>query len=160
MQVANAMLSLAGDHGNQVPKYGITVAEIVVLRHVHGGDAVKDIEPTGDVERSDFEERDRLAGMFARPVGVKSPVDEVYPGAMARVHKSFVEAFIPDDCFKTVSRVSRATPAAPAPVVPPAPAKRLSKAEKAAVALAAAEAEAAELARQQQADDQAEDILS
>lgn len=123
MQIANALLSLAGDPGNTVPKYGITVAELTVLRVIHGEGAVNEIEPIGEIVRSDREELERLHEMFPRPAGTPSPVRATYPGAVARVHHTFAEVDIPDTCFKATARVSRETPLAQ-------PAGQAPKAEK------------------------------
>jgi hypothetical protein len=112
LQIANALLSLAGDPGNTVPKYNVTVAEITVLRQIHGESAVNEIEPVGEIERSDREELERLHEMFPRPAGTPSPVRAIYPGAVARVHHTFAEVDIPDTCFKATARVSRETPLA------------------------------------------------
>jgi hypothetical protein len=110
MQIANATLALGGDHGNTVPKYGITVAEAVLLMHIHGTDALTEIEPLGEIERSDREEIARLTEVFARPEGTPSPVRAIYPGAMARVHRSFAELGIPDEQFKAAAFVHKAKP--------------------------------------------------
>lgn len=112
MQTANCMLALAGDLGNTVPKYGVTVAEIVVLQHVHGAGSVRDIEPIEEIERSHAEEHTRLKELFPRPDRTPSPVGQVYPGSVAVVHCRFDETDIGEDCFKAKVRVSRETPAA------------------------------------------------
>lgn len=43
-QRCNALLAIGGDRGNQVPKLGVTPAEILVLQEIHGVDAVSDVE--------------------------------------------------------------------------------------------------------------------
>src|SRR5688572_11459997 len=106
MQTANCMVALGGDPGNTVPKYNITVAEMVLLRHIHGERAVFDIVPTGVVQVSDIAECQRLADVFARPEGVTNPVATVYPGARPTIHHSLEEAGFEADLFKATARVA------------------------------------------------------
>lgn len=50
---------------NEVDKIGVTAAEIILLRHVQGGDdAVVNIKEMEPVNRTDEEERERLAMLY------------------------------------------------------------------------------------------------
>lgn len=112
MQTANIMLSLGGDHGNQVYKHAVTAAEIAVLRAIHGDDAVKDIEPTGTVKRSHREERGRLIETYggAKIPDTKTPiVESLFPGVAARVFEDLHELDLPDVFFKATGRQTSAT---------------------------------------------------
>lgn len=116
METANILLSLGGDSGNQVPKFGVTAAEIAVLRLIHGEGAVTDIEPGETLEDvSDREERERLALKYAQakiegPGGQKtSVVDSIYPGAAAHVFRQLDELDIPEEFFKAETRVKPKT---------------------------------------------------
>jgi len=124
MQTANCLVHLAGDAGNSVPKYGVTVSEIVVLQKIHGEDAVVDIQPVGEVERTHRAERQRLEYVYgtAQDDGSRRSkvVDLLFPGAAARLYETFAEAEIIDENFAQTGRVSRAAPVA---VDPPAPAE-------------------------------------
>lgn len=80
MQRCNVTVRLAGDVGNTVPKTNVTVAEIVVLRSVHGDDAVVDIKPTHNCKTPHREERDRLCIIYGRP-----RVDKIFPGVFAKL---------------------------------------------------------------------------
>jgi hypothetical protein len=77
MQLCNCSVLLAGSLLNRVPKKGATVAEIVVLRAVHGGDdAVRNIQPVGMDKRTHAGEFARLCRLY----GAKR-VKELFPGA-------------------------------------------------------------------------------
>ena len=44
MQYAHIMLALGGDGGNQVPKFFVTPAEVLVLQAIHGDQAVTEVD--------------------------------------------------------------------------------------------------------------------
>lgn len=134
MQTANCLVKLGGDSGNTVPKYGVTVSEIVVLQKIHGDDAVVDIQPTGTVERSHRAERQRLDYAYgaAQDDGSRRSkvVDLLFPGAAARLYETFEEAEILEDNFAQTGRVAHTAPvsaaepeaaSAPAPAADAAP---------------------------------------
>lgn len=125
MQTATILLHLAGDPGNTVPKCDITAAEIAVLRVIHGGEAVQEIAPTGDVDRSNREELVRLRSIYGKTERDKCPVENLFPGAAARVFEDLAELDIPEAFYKALARV-----AAPAP-------SRKATGKKAAAASAA-----------------------
>lgn len=102
MQTASIMLALAGDGGNTVPKYYVTPAEVAVLQHIHGSDAVSEIAIAGDVKRSNREERTRLLEKYGRNEDGRwqSPaVDALFPGVAARVFETFREMELPRELF-------------------------------------------------------------
>lgn len=108
MEVANIVLSLAGDAGNTVPKFNVTAAEIAVLREIHGEEAVHDIEPIGTIERTSRAERQRLTEIYGRmhEGQRRAPaVERLFPGAAARVFETIEELELPEDFFKAESRV-------------------------------------------------------
>lgn len=109
MQLINAMISLGGDHGNTVAKFGITVAEVAVLQAIHGNDAVKEIEIVGSVERSHRQEIARLLAVYGRMHDGKdvSPVSTLFPGAAARVFEKLDELDIPDEFYAANSRPAK-----------------------------------------------------
>lgn len=107
MQTANVLLSLGGDHGNQVMKHDVTASEIAVLRAIHGDDAVKDIEPGKDVKRSNRDERARLLGTYgaAKSEEGKPIVEGMFPGVAARVFDTLAELELPDSFFKATGHL-------------------------------------------------------
>jgi hypothetical protein len=61
-------LRLDGSVLNEVPKDGVTAAEIEMLRGLHGSDAIVNIKDAGSVERSDADERARVHAQFINPL--------------------------------------------------------------------------------------------
>lgn len=60
-------LRSGGDSGiftGEVPKYDLTTPEILILKAIHGDDAVAAVKKTGIDKRTDRSERDRLAGLY------------------------------------------------------------------------------------------------
>ena len=116
MQTANVMLAIAGDARNTVPKYGVTAAEVAVLRYIHGDDAVFDIDVLDeDVKRTHRQEIGRLTEDYGRQEGerrVSPAVAELYPGAAARVFETFAELELPDELYIAEKRqpAKRAAP--------------------------------------------------
>ncbi|MEC5291587.1 MULTISPECIES: hypothetical protein [unclassified Aurantimonas] len=128
MQIANVLVSLAGDHRNTVPKLGVTAAEIPVLQAIHGADAVREIEPAGEIKRSNREERDRLVRIYRAKEG-RSPVEQLYPGIAARVFETLDELGLNEEFFKAERRLRPNS----------APSKSAKKSASAAKTAAAAE---------------------
>lgn len=64
MQTYNAIVRLGGELHNEVEKKNLTAPEILVLRKVHGQDAVVKIEPSGewDDHFSKVTRRDEVTG--------------------------------------------------------------------------------------------------
>lgn len=106
MQIATIMLALGGDMGNTIPKYEVTAAEIAVLNAIHGGSAVHDIEPTGDIVRSNSTELSRIRAIYggAKDSEDNRIVDILFPGAAARVFSEISELEIDESFFKPLSR--------------------------------------------------------
>ena len=117
MQTANIMLALGGNMGHTISKYGVTAAEIAVLREIHGEAAVFDVDPQPDVKRSMREERARLLEIYGKPPGSReiSAVEVLFPGAAARVFESLDELELDPSFYKATSR---ATPKAAEPEEP------------------------------------------
>lgn len=67
MKLYDCKVRLGGSVMNEVRKAGITAAEVVVLRLLHGDDAVADIVEVGDVKREGKVERERLYRAYASP---------------------------------------------------------------------------------------------
>ena len=137
MKLANIMLAIGGGRDNTIPKYDVTAGEIAVLRAIHGEDAVFDVEPSnqdalnenGGV-RTNRQELGRLKAAYGKASdGNGAPiVEQLYPGAAARVFEDFDELDLPEDYFKATGRVKSVAP------VEAAPAKPKTKAELVAYA--------------------------
>lgn len=116
MERANCIVRLAGSITNTVPKFGVTPAEVIILRRKHGGDdAVVDIRPTGDDPKIRSEqEYERLAqiydnggeGFGAGPDEERTPLMErLFPGALRKLPQTFAEAGIDTGALPAVEPV-------------------------------------------------------
>lgn len=74
MQAYNCKVRLHGSLYNEVPKDGISAAEVTVLRVIHGHDAIADLVAAGDNGRDEDEEREFLHHEYGRGLAV---IDEV-----------------------------------------------------------------------------------
>lgn len=80
MKLYSAKVRLYGEVKDEVQRVNVTAAEVRVLRSIHGEDAVVSVEPTGNVDRSDSQERDRLSRVYGEKVIAKMfgvPVAEI-----------------------------------------------------------------------------------
>lgn len=113
MQTANIVLALGGDRNNTVPKYNVTPAEAAVMRQIHGDDSVREVNITGSVQRTHRQEIGRLAERYGRRDGerrISPEVNELFPGAAARVFETFDELELPEDFYVAQGRKTTAAP--------------------------------------------------
>jgi len=61
MEIYDCKVLIGGSRMNEARKEGISAAEIVMLRHLHGDDSVLDITHVGTSDISDVEVRDMLS---------------------------------------------------------------------------------------------------
>lgn len=115
MQTANILLLLAGDPGNTVPKHDVTAAEIAVLRVIHGAEAVQEVDPIGESDRSNRDELARLRGLYGKQRREECPVEGLFPGAAARVFEDLAELELPEPFYKAKSRAEAPAPTARKP---------------------------------------------
>lgn len=118
MQTANAFVALGGDQLNTVPVFGVTAAEIAVLRAIHGDDAVHDIEPLDDIDRKNRDELARLRDKY-KTENARKVMDSLYPGAAARVFEDIDELDLPEELFKRGAPAPKAKVSAKAAKAPP-----------------------------------------
>ncbi|MBG6172670.1 hypothetical protein IWQ55_000303 [Labrenzia sp. EL_208] len=112
ISVCCGLLALGGDKDNTVPVTDVTPSELLVLRFIHGDNAVHDLEfydLPSDRERDfplDGEFQRLLEKYPARQDGEsKPPVQEVFPDPRKGYVHSFRECQIPVDCLKATGRV-------------------------------------------------------
>lgn len=151
MELANVTVRLGGLLTNTVPKIGITPAEILVLQHIHGSDAVVDIRPAGEDNKIRHEAEFRRlaaiydggAGAFTDQPGAERDgvMSKLFPGAVKRLPVTLEEIGITDF--------------AP-PAAPPVPEPEEAEADEAEDADEAEEAEANEPAGGAKADTNAD----
>lgn len=113
MELANILLDLGGDRGNQVPKK-VTPGEILLLQAIHGDGSVHDIEPLPEVsDITNRSERERLIFEYARAMDGEGRqiARELFPGAAARVPETIAELGLPAEMFKPTGRVEAKPPA-------------------------------------------------
>lgn len=123
MEQANILLALGGDGRNQVPKYGVTAAEVAILQRLHGDDSVTDVEvlddqamgPTdedGDSEpRTAKQELARLSEIYrdARlEDGKRFEVAQLFPVASA-IPTKLSDLDIPKEFFKVTEKKEKKT---------------------------------------------------
>lgn len=97
MQIVSCHVAIGGDLNNvrvfeKIDE--ITVPEVLVLRHVHGFDAVTEIEVVGNIKRSNADEVERLRARYdwnrtgedAKPV-----IPQIYPGARPNLPQTLKE---------------------------------------------------------------------
>lgn len=78
MKLYDCKVRLGGSLYNEVPKAGVTAAEIHLFRHIHGTDAVVEIYEAGKNAATQSQERERLIetygeGLRAQQINKTSP---------------------------------------------------------------------------------------
>lgn len=106
MQICNCTVAIGGEAGMTVHKEGVTVAEIAILRGVHGEDAVRNIEVVADEKIDNSDERSRLANLYRAPEGI---VKDTF-GSAGPLPKTLDEAGISDEFVisNTVAKTAKA----------------------------------------------------
>lgn len=94
MQLCNLVLRLGGSQLHTVPMSKVTPAEILVLQHIHGNDAVTDIRPSKvDKTRRHQSEYERLQHKYDRGSTFtaspgedrRSIMNTLFPGAVKKL---------------------------------------------------------------------------
>ncbi|MBL4766289.1 MAG: hypothetical protein JKY94_00950 [Rhodobacteraceae bacterium] len=90
MQTAKCTIRLNGDVLNTVVDKEITSAEFLVLREIHGADAIVDFSgPTGNDKRSHAVELDRLRRIYKA-----KRIESTFPGVSPTLPATFKDAGI------------------------------------------------------------------
>jgi len=125
MDTTTITLLLGGHAGNSIQKFGVTAGEIAVLQLIHGNESVRDVEWTGDIQRSHRAEIERLHNVYGANDGngraVSKAVASLFPGAAARVFEKLTELELDDEFVKSLGPIKEA-PAKPAAHTVDAPA--------------------------------------
>lgn len=74
MRQFSASVRLSGSLYNEVFKSPITVPEIICLRAIHGAEAVHGIKEVEPVDRTDAEERDRIAHLYGKAIAKRQEI--------------------------------------------------------------------------------------
>lgn len=114
MQLASVIVRIEDNVNHAVPKQNVTPAEIIVLRHIHGENAVVEIRATGSKGISHQEEFQRLKTIYGSAGAMSAEqkpgvvLDQLFPGAMKKLPVSLADI--------GVSAAQQAATPAPAPV--------------------------------------------
>ena len=136
MQICNCSVAIGGEVGMTVRKERVSVPELLVLREIHGADAVRNVEVIGEVARDSNEERARLRSMYpkAGEDGKTSIVEGVLGkhGPLPKVlgDTDFPEDFILNGGKKAKPAKASAVQELQVEVPPPAPAPAPTPAKK------------------------------
>jgi hypothetical protein len=88
MQIALAEILLNGNLQHSVVRV-VSAPEVIVLRDIHGNDAVINVSDVSSVKRSNNEELDRLKLYYTPDVVAKA-----FPGSMPKIPSTFSEVGI------------------------------------------------------------------
>lgn len=94
MQHCYCIVYLEGDRNSSVHKPDVTVAEIALLRAIHGPDSIGGIKPTFVGKEKPAQELERLRMVYANSNVTKeggSLVDAVYPGRNPSIPKTLAD---------------------------------------------------------------------
>jgi hypothetical protein len=95
MQRASVTVRLAGDLRNTVELAEVSPAEVLVLRHIHGNDAVVNVRPNGNDRGRSVDERGRLTERYRKHFSA------VFPGSAPTLPDTFadigVDVYADDD---------------------------------------------------------------
>lgn len=64
MKLFSAKVRIMGQVQDEVSKTDVTQAELTVLKSIHGDDAVVDVKQSGEIDRHEAEERERLEMIY------------------------------------------------------------------------------------------------
>lgn len=79
-------------HGMEIDKPDVTPAEILLLKHVHGDDAIINVQFVREGKIDQRKERERLLNFFGQRVFVA-----VFPGSLPRMPTTLEEAGMNED---------------------------------------------------------------
>lgn len=109
MQLLNCLLALGGDLGNTVPKTRITAAEAMLLRAIHGDDAVHDVLPLDEeVRRSPREEINRLAALYPSRDEDGRPIIQTLFSSVSNLPDTVADIGLHENHFRPVARATTA----------------------------------------------------
>lgn len=105
MELADCLVNIGGDAGNQVPKVAITPAEIAILRAIHGEDSVHTVRPLELVDRDPHDEMEALQAFYGWKEENAKLIQRVFP-AVAHMPLRLRELRLPEEYFAAVTRAT------------------------------------------------------
>ena len=118
MRIYSATVRPAGDLHTEIFKENLTAAEIMVLRHLHGEDAVLKIQPMGERNVRHAEERARLVTEFGGETHGENVIRTVFGPKTVRLPTELEDVVndpILDDDDEPVVDAKSPEPVMPAP---------------------------------------------
>lgn len=110
MEVATVTVRLAGDLNMQIPRHKVTPPEVMLLRAIHGHDAVVDIKGIHMDRREHRAEKARLLERYDRKT-----VERLFPGVLPQLPVTFKDAEgVPDIEIEEADAVLDAAQSSPA----------------------------------------------
>lgn len=88
MKLYDCKVRLQGEVKDEVRKYGVTAAEIKVLRRIHGDDAVLEIADNGAADRNEHEERERLEAVYGDKI-----ISKIFGISVQKIEEDVIEDF-------------------------------------------------------------------
>lgn len=107
VELADCVLNIGGDAGNQVPKTAITPAEIAILRAIHGEDSVHSLKPLDAAEVDLHEEMDRLQAFYGWKEENARLIQRVLP-TVSNMPLTLRELRMPEEYFVALARAAPA----------------------------------------------------
>ncbi len=92
MQLFKGIVRLSGETGMEVAKQVMTAPEVIILRHIHGQDALHRLRKTTMDKRSHKGERDRLGLKYGDDV-----VEQLFGPAHVKLPVDVIDYVDPDD---------------------------------------------------------------
>lgn len=112
MQFINGLLALGGDMRNTVPLVEMSVAEVHLLRAIHGHEAVHDVAPIdGERDVAPRAEIARLVEKYpAKDEDGRQIAEKVFAGGAASVPMEVADLDLPESSFRVTQRVAVPAP--------------------------------------------------
>lgn len=101
MQIALAEILLNGNLQHSTVRV-VSAPEILILRNLHGNDALINVNDASTLERTNAEEIDRLKLFFGAEVFAK-----VFPGSMPKLPSTFAEVGVEVSSSKKTAKAEK-----------------------------------------------------
>jgi hypothetical protein len=91
MQLAHCFVKHQGNHYHAIKRINVSPAEILVLKKIHGADAITGVQYAGDSERSDADEVENLNRIYGGKEETQAHVANLFPGAAPKLPQTLAE---------------------------------------------------------------------
>jgi hypothetical protein len=94
MQLAHITIKHGAKHYHAIRRINVTPAEVLLLKTIHGADAVpdRDIVYAGEADRSVAEEMANLQRIYGGKEEIKKMISDTFPGARPSLPLTFEES--------------------------------------------------------------------